>query len=165
MKKMSISPISPPEMCPDLEEQLEIKEEEEEDKKAEKESSRVPKIVLVITIPYLVILPLFSKNLHDWYTTSLLCLFICFTLDLVAIAVKFYAILRPLSSLEATSLTAMLLFYAKYIFLKYQSPLSYSLFSIFFLIIIPAYYRCFLLLKLKTPHKKMFKAMVEDDFY
>ncbi|KAF1765573.1 hypothetical protein GCK72_005525 [Caenorhabditis remanei] len=146
MKKMSISPIQG-DTRPDVEELMEIKEEEEEDKITEEQSSRTPKLVLVITIPYVIILPLFSRNLHDWYTTSLLCLFVCFTLDLVAIGLRFYPILRPLSSLEAASLTAMLLFYAKYICLKYQSPLS-----------------CFLLLKLKTTHKKMFKAMVEDDF-
>lgn len=160
---MSISPIQG-DIRPDVEELMEIKEEEEHDKQAEQQSSTTPKLVLIITIPYVIILPFFSKNLHDWYTTFLLCLFIGFTLDLVAIGVRFFSVLRPLSSIEAAALTAMVLFYAKYICEKYESPLSYSLFSLFCLFLLPAYYRCFLLLKFKTSHRKMFKSMVEDDF-
>lgn len=164
MKKMSISPITV-DIRPDIEEQMELQEEAEEDAKVEKESSVYLRLVLVITIPYVMILPFFSKNLHDWYTTVLIWLLVFFTLDLIAIAVSLYPILRPLASLEAASLTAMLLFYSKYIFSKYESPLSYLLFSLFCFLLLPAFYRCFLLLKLKTSHKRMFKAMVEDDFY
>uniref|UniRef100_A0A8R1I2T3 Uncharacterized protein n=1 Tax=Caenorhabditis japonica TaxID=281687 RepID=A0A8R1I2T3_CAEJA len=163
MKKMSISPIEG-ELRIDVEEQMEIREEEEEDAKVEKESSTILKLVLILTIPYVLILPIFTRNLHDWYSTTLLCLLICFTLDLTFIAVRFYAMLRPLSSIESAALVTMLLFYAKHIFMKYESPINYLLFFMFFLLLIPAFYRCFLLLKLKTSHKRMFKAMVEDDF-
>ncbi|CAI2333901.1 unnamed protein product [Caenorhabditis sp. 36 PRJEB53466] len=111
---MSISPIQG-DLDAQIEEQLEIREEAEQDAKVEKESSTVLRLVLVITVPYLMILPIFAKNLHDWYTNTLIFLFGCFTLDLLAIAVRWYPVLRPLSSCEAASLTAMLLFYAKYI--------------------------------------------------
>ncbi|CAL2043456.1 unnamed protein product [Caenorhabditis brenneri] len=164
IRKISIAPVQT-ELTLIEEDTTEKSKEAEATSPSQLPSSSIPKIVLVITIPYFFIFPLFAKNLHDWYSTSLLCLLICYILDLLCIATKFYEFIRILSSLEAASLTAMLLFYAKYICRKYESPLSYCLFSMFFLLVIPAYYRCFLLLKLKPAHRKMFKAIVEEDFY